>query len=46
MLYNADIVQQIHHGAFGIAGHVIAVEPEFQLRQIADVLTGKADLNR
>ena len=46
LLYNADIVQQIHHGAFGIAGHIIAVEPEFQLRQIADVLTGKADLNR
>ena len=41
---NADIVQQIRHGAFGIAGHIVAVEPEFQLRQIADVLAGKVNL--
>ena len=45
MLYNADIVQQIHHGALGIAGHIVAVEPEFQLRQIADVLAGKVNCN-
>ena len=44
LLYNADIVQQIHHGAFGIAGHIVAVEPEFELRQIADVLAGKVNL--
>ena len=42
---NADIVQQIHHGAFGIAGHIVAMEPEFQLRQIADVLAGKVNCN-
>ena len=42
---NADIVQQVCHGAFGIAGHIVAIEPEFQLRQIADVLAGKVNCN-
>ena len=27
-----------------IAGHIVAVEPEFELRQIADVLAGKVNL--